>query len=237
LTACSKCGRELPEGALFCPDCGASAVDYSVAQPGVSPSHFNSVMTTTSSPQLTTEPPAPADDPGFPQSAPSFPEEKKRSGRRGLMLAIIAILAILLVATTFETGMFGSTAAPVVNSASTPLTGEQLYTAYQSNQSQADASYTNKTVYIQDSLDFGVGRDYSTGQYYSSVDSGNVILFWNGQSQLSQLFAGTTVLAKCSVDGVQFSPGSGYLLILEDCALVSVQSQTSSSANVSAANL
>lgn len=152
------------------------------------------------------------------------------------MLAIIAVLAVLLVGATFETGMLGSGAAPAVNSASNPLSGGQLYAAYQANQARATASYTNKTVYIRDSLDFGVGIDYSTGQYYSSVDSGNVILFWSQPSQLSQLSAGTTVLAKCSVDGEQFSPGAGYLLILQDCALVSMQSQTGTSASISATN-
>ena len=88
-------------------------------------------------------------------------------------------------------------------------------------------------MYIQDSLDFGVGQDFSTGQYYSSVDSGSVILFWSGQSQLGQLASGATVLAKCSVDGQQFSPAAGDLLILQDCTLVNVQSQSSTTASVS----
>jgi hypothetical protein len=236
LTACSKCGRELPEGALFCPECGASAVDYSIQQPDLSPSHFNSVMTS-SFPPMTTPPVIPTDDPGFPLSTPPFPEEPKRPGRKRLVLALIVALAVLLVGATFESGMLGSTPIPVVNSPSTPLTGGQLFTAYASNQTQADASYTNKTVYIQDSLDFGVGTDYNTGQSYSSVDSGSVILFWSSQAQLGQLVAGTTVLAKCSVAGVEFSPGSGDLLILQDCALVSVQSQATTTASVSAANV
>jgi hypothetical protein len=237
LTACSNCGRELPEGALFCPDCGTSAEGVSVAQSEMSPSHFNSGITATS-PPLTTESSVPAGDSGFAPPPPSSPEERKRSffaGKRGLMLGIIAILAVLLVGSTFETGMLGSGAAPAVNSASNPLTGGELYAAYAANEAQATASYTNKTVYIQDSLDSGVGMDYNNGQYYSSVDSGNVILFWSSQSQLGQLSAGSTVLAKCSVNGEQFSQG-GYFLILEGCALVSVQSQTSTSISVSVAN-
>ena len=226
MTFCSNCGRELPEGALFCPDCGTSAVDFSVAQSDVSPSHFNSGMTATSPPQTTAQP----EESGFALPPSPSPQERRRSsfaGRRGLMLAIIAILAVLLVGATFETGMLGSGVGsdPAVNSASTPLTGGQLYTAYAANESQAAASYTNKTVYIQDSLDFGVGRDYRTGQYYSSVDSGTVILFWSNPSQVAQLSAGATVLAKCSVEGVQFSPRAGYLLYLQGCDLVSVQSQ------------
>jgi len=148
------------------------------------------------------------------------------------VLAVIAILAVLLVGTTFEAGMLGSGAGPAVNSASTPLTGGQLYAAYAANQSQATASYTNKTVYIQDSLDFGVGLDQNTGQYFSSVDSGNVILFWSSQSQLGRLSAGSMVLAKCSVVGEQPSPGAGYVLVLKDCAFFCVQPQAAPSALV-----
>ncbi len=235
MTACSNCARELPEGALFCPDCGTSAAGFSVAQPGMSPSHFNSGMTATS-PPLTAQPAAPPGEPGSAYLPPSWPEERRRSslrGRRGLMLAIIAILAVLLLGTTFESGLLNPGEAPAVNSASNPLTGEELYAAYATNETQAAASYTNKTVYIQDSLDSGVGMDYGTGQYYSYVDAGNVVLYWSSQSQLGQLSAGYTVLAKCSVNGERLSPGSGYLLILEDCALVSVQSQTTTSVSIS----
>ena len=151
------------------------------------------------------------------------------------MLALIAVLAALLVFSTFETGLLGSPPAPAVNSPSDPLTGGQLFAAYASNQSRADASYTNRTVYIKDSLDFGVGRDLNTGQYYSSVDSGNVILFWSTPSQLTQLTAGSTVLAKCSVNGVEFSPGAGNVVVLVNCAVVSVQT-TKSTTSVSVAN-
>ena len=238
MTACSNCGRELPEGALFCPDCGTSALDFSVARTDISPSHFNSGITATS-PPLTTEPGSPSGDTGLaPPPSPSQDERKPSffARRRRPVLAIIAILAVLLVGTTFETGMLGSGAAPAVNSASTPLTGGQLYEAYAANQSQATVSYTNKTVYIQDSLDFGVGLDQNTGQYYSSVDSGNVLLFWSSPSQLGQLSAGSMVLARCSVGGEQSSADAGYVLVLEDCALVSVQSQTASSFSVSVNN-
>jgi hypothetical protein len=229
LTACSNCGREVPQGAPFCPDCGAAAAGSTVAQPAMSPSYFNSGMTATS-PPLTPEPAAPP---------PSQPEERRQShfsGRRGTMLAIIAILAALLVFSTFETGLLGSPAAPAVNSASDPLTGGQLFAAYADNQSRAAASYTNRTVYIKDNLDFGVGRDLNTGQYYSSVDSGEVILFWSTPSQLGQLSAGSTVLAKCSVDGVEFSPGAGNVVVLVNCALVSVQSSSKTTTSISVAN-
>lgn len=226
MTACSNCGREVPQGALFCPDCGAAAAASTVAQPAMSPSYFNSGMTATS-PPLTAEPASPP---------PSRPERRYSSGRRGTMLLLIAVLAALLVFSTFETGLLGSPPAPAVNSASDPLTGGQLFAAYADNQSRAAASYTNKTVYIKDSLDFGVGRDLNTGQYYSSVDSGNVILFWSTPSQLGQLSAGSTVLAKCSVDGVEFSPGAGNVVVLVNCALVSVQSSSKSATSISVAN-
>jgi hypothetical protein len=237
LTVCSNCGRELPEGALFCPGCGASAVAFSAARTEISPSHFNSGMTATS-PPLTAQPPAPPGDPGFVPPSQPLPEERKSfvARRRGVLLAVIAILAVLLVGTTFEAGMFGSGAAPAVNSASTPLTGGELYAAYAANESQATASYTNKTVYIQDSLDFGVGLDQNTGQYFSSVDSGNVILFWSNPSQVGQLSAGSMVLARCSVGGEQQSPGAANILVLNDCSLVSVQSQAATTASVSMDN-
>jgi hypothetical protein len=238
LTACSNCGRELPEGALFCPGCGTGALDFSVARTDISPSHFNSGITSTS-PPLTTEPGSPSGDPGLAPPPSPYADERKPSffaGRRRPILAIIAVLAVLLVGTSLETGMFGSGGATAVNSASTPLTGGQLYAAYAANESLATLSYTNKTVYIQDSLDFGVGLDHNTGQYYSSVDSGNVLLFWSSPSQLGQLSAGSMVLARCSVDGEQSSPGAGYVLVLADCALVSVQSQAASSFSVSLNN-
>lgn len=230
MTACSNCGRDVPEGAVFCPDCGAAAAASTVMPSAMSPSYFNSGITATA-PPLTAEPAAPP--------PPSSPEERKRSffsERRGTMIVLIAVLAALLVFSTFESGMLGSPPAPAVNSASDPLTGGELYAAYANNQSRATASYTNKTVYIQASLDFGVGRDLNTGQYYSSVDSGNVIMFWSTPSQLGQLSAGSTVLAKCSVNGEEFSPGAGNVVVLANCALVSVQSNSKTTASISVAN-
>jgi len=233
LSSCSNCGRELLSGALYCPDCGARALDLSIPQSGVSPSHFNAGMTATSQPQTTVT----GDDAGFALPPSPSPEEKKGSGLTGrgkVMVVLIGVLVLLLVGATIESGIFGRGAGggAAINSPSTPLTGGQLYAAYAANQSQAAASYTNKTLYIQDSLDFGVNRDFS-GQYFSSVNSGTVILIWNNQAQVGQLFPGTVVLAKCSVEGLQASQGAGYLLYLQGCDLVSVQTQTATSSTIS----
>ncbi len=150
-------------------------------------------------------------------------------------MAVVAILLVLLVATTFETGFLGSSAGPkAVNSPNNPLTGAQLYTAYTSDQSQADASYTNKTIYIQDTLDTGVSVDLGSGQYYSTVAAGEVVLVWNSPSQVDQLSAGSTVLAKCSVVGAVAPFGAQSLEVyLQACDLISTQSQTSTSTSVS----
>lgn len=239
LSVCSNCGRELVPGALFCRDCGARVVDFSIPQSGVSPSHFNTGITSTYQPQTVVAP----DDSGFAPPPLPFPEEKRRSslsGKGKLMVAVIAVLIVLLVGATFEAGLLGPSAGsvPAINTPSTPLTGEQLYAAYATNQSQASTSYTNKTLYIRDTLDFGVNQDF-TGQYFSSVNAGTVILIWSTQAQLGQLYPGSVVLAKCSVEGPQASQGVGYLLYLQRCNLVSVQTQTTttSSQSVSAANL
>jgi tRNA_anti-like len=194
-------------------------------------------MTATSQPQTTVA----ADDSGFALPPPPSPDHKKRSsfvGRRGLALTIIVTLAVLLLGVAFEAGMLGSGGSPAVNSASTPLTGQELYAAYADNQTKADASYTNKTIYVQGSLDFGVGMD-SAGHYFSSISSGTVILIWSDQASAGQLSRGETVLAKCSVEGTRPSQGDGYLLYLQNCDLISAQSQvtTTSTASVSVANL
>jgi hypothetical protein len=189
---------------------------------------------------VTTSTAAPSsDEPGFAMPPPFSPEEKNRSSsfwrRRGVVLAVIVALVVLLVGVTFEAGLLGSgeAASPAVNSASTPLSGQQLYTAYEANLAQADAQYNNKTVYIQDRLDFfGVAVD-PTGAYFSTINSGSIILVWSYQSQVSHLSQGETVLAKCQVVGPQPSGGGGYLLYLANCDLISAQSGTSTANSVS----
>lgn len=241
MTACSSCGRDLPEDAPFCPACGAPAGAFTFAQATVSPSHFNTGVTATAPPAQPAEPAAPA---AYSELPSAFPEERKKPffARRGVMLAIIGLLAIFLLGTAFETGMLGSPggpSGPLANSASDPLTAEQLYNAYASNPTQAGASYTNKTVYIKD-VAGSLERDLGTGQYFSYLDSGEVVLFWGGQAQVGQLYPGATFVAKCSVTGVESSPVAGEQLYLQDCDLVSVQSQsttsTTSSISVSANN-
>ncbi len=230
---CSNCGREMPQEALYCPECGERATDFTVAQSDMSPSHFNSGMTATSQPYTT----VPTEDSGFPLSSPPPDSGKRRSGRRGYVLLVIAALAVLLVGVTFETGMLNSGAGTAaVNTPSTPLTGQQLYSAYSANQSLAITSYTNKTLYIQDALDFGVVHDFGSNEYYSDVASGSVVLIWSNPSQVGQLFAGAIVLAKCSVEGLQTSQsaGNGIALYLQGCDLISVQNQASLSSAPSA---
>ncbi|HUI00412.1 MAG TPA: zinc ribbon domain-containing protein [Nitrososphaerales archaeon] len=239
---CASCGTSIPEGALFCPACGAKVGGLTFPQPTVSPSHFNSGITATAPPQTT----VPTEGDGSAQPPPPSQEERRHAPtgrRRGLVFTVIVALAVLLVGVTFEAGMLssGGPTAPAVNTASTPLSGQQLYDAYSTNRSQATSSYTNKTIFIQDSVDFGVGVD-SSGQYFSTLDSGSVVLEWDAHAQVSQLFPGATVLAKCSVQGpeaagVGLGSPSGYVVYLQDCALIKVQSQSGGSTqSISVAN-
>jgi len=227
----------MPQEALYCGDCGARAADFTVAQSDFSPSHFNSGMTATSQP-LTT---VPGEEGGtVPSASPTPNEGKRKDGRRGIVLVVIVALAVLLVGVTLETEFLGSGAGtPAVNSPGNPLTGKQLFSAYAANQTQAVAAYTNRTLYIQDTLDTGVGHDADTGQYFSSVDSGTVILIWSATANVDQLYAGTSVLAKCSVEGLQSSNGAGIALYLQGCDLISLQNQsaTTGAQSASSANL
>jgi hypothetical protein len=161
--------------------------------------------------------------------------------RRGIVIAVIMVLVVLLIGTTFESGLVsaGNNSA-AINSASNPVTGEQLYTAYSENGGQAATSYTNKTLYIQDTLDFGVSVDLRSGEYFSTVNQGTVVLIWNDPSQLQTLQAGSVVLAKCSVEGAVNSPGVGTIFVyLHDCNLVKVQnaSTTTLAPGVPASNV
>jgi hypothetical protein len=227
---CSNCGRDLPAGAVFCPDCGVS-VDSRQAQ-STEPSSYAS----SSSP--TQQPTAASGDDGFGYFPPSYPEQKKRylAGKKLLALVVIFALIIFLVGASLNNvagpNKVAGNGTPV-NSASTPVNGAELYGAYMANQSKANSAYTNKAIYIQDALDFGVAQDSGSGEYFSSVSSGNVVLIWSSQSQTHQLSQGARVLAECLVDGLQQSQGAGYLLYLANCNVVSVQAPTTTSTTTS----
>jgi hypothetical protein len=238
LPFCSNCGRDLPPGAEYCPDCGV-ALDSGNAQPT---GPFQSSYTIEGSPPPR-HPIAATEENEF-GYLPPYPEQKKRylTGRKLLAVVVIFALVIFLVGAALNNFTSPTQApgnGPPVNSPGDPLSGAQLYDAYEANQSQADSSYTNRTIYIQDSLDFGVVQDSGTGQFYSSVHSGDVVLIWSSQSQTGKLSQGALVLAKCLVDGLQLSQGAGYLVYLEDCNVVSVQAPTTTTttASVSVANL
>jgi hypothetical protein len=185
------------------------------------------------------QPTAASGDDGFGYFPPSsYPEQKKRylTGKKLLALVVIFALIVFLVGASLNNmagpNQVAGNGTPV-NSASTPVNGAELYGAYMANQSKANSAYTNKAIYIQDALDFGVAQDSGSGQYFSSVSSGNVILIWNSQSQTHQLSQGALVLAECLVDGLQRSQGAGYLLYLANCNVVSVQAPTTTSTTTS----
>jgi hypothetical protein len=217
LSACPNCGHQLPLDALFCPECGTS-----VAQPGAQLQQATAQAPQTPSPEPTYEVP-----PASPPEKPSF------MARRSVVVVVILVLVVLLIGTTFESGLISTgNSSTAINSASKPFTGEQLYSAYSENRAMAASQYTNKTVYIQDTLDFGVSVDLRSGEYFSTVNQGTVVLIWNSPSQVQTLVAGNTVLAKCSVAGAVNSPGVGTIFVyLQDCSLVSVQSPSTSTAN------
>lgn len=128
-----------------------------------------------------------------------------------------------------------------INSPTTPLTGQQLLSAYMANQTQADSTYANKSVYIQDTVD-QIGVDPNTGEFISSVNLGTVVLFWSDQSQAVQVFHGDQILAECSIQGITDQSESGNtLLYLDDCTLISssaaASTTTTSSFSVTAPNI
>jgi len=150
--------------------------------------------------------------------------------RRGVVVGVIVILVVLLIGTTFESGLVNAgSSSTAINSASDPYTGQQIYSAYSANGAQAASQYTNKTVFIRDTLDFGVSIDLRSGEYFSTVNQGTVVLIWNTPSQVQALPAGTTVLAKCSVVGPVNERGVGTIFVyLQNCNLVKVESQSQS---------
>lgn len=138
---------------------------------------------------------------------------------------MVLVVALILVLATSSGYLAKKTTSSVVavNSPSTPFSGAQLFEAYVSNESQADATYTQKLVYIQDVIDPGQPasvNDPNTGEYFSTVNFGTVVLYWSHQSQALQISPLQKILAECNVEGMRMSLSGIYLLYLTGCQLV-----------------
>lgn len=86
---CHKCGRELPERALFCPACGAR----SVTAEHESPSAASAVSAATSSPTT----PSPSGQPPVPAGAPGPKASSKKKVILGLISALVVVVAVAAV--------------------------------------------------------------------------------------------------------------------------------------------
>jgi hypothetical protein len=150
---------------------------------------------------------------------------RRRHARRNAVIGAALIVVVILVA-SLSFGSFAnktSASSVTVNSPSNPVSGAQLFAAYTSNLSVANATYTQKMVYIQDVIDPGdVGAviDANMGRYFSTVDFGTVVLYWSHDSQALALTPGQKFLAQCDVNGMGTSVSGDYLLYLMDCQLV-----------------
>jgi hypothetical protein len=146
----------------------------------------------------------------------------KRHTRWYVAIAAVLVATLLVVAAmSFDLFEDKSTSTiATINSPSTPVTGDQLFSAYIANKTLADAAYTQKDVYIQDVIDpgdEGVVNDPNIGQYYSTVDFGAVVMYWSHQSQALQISPLEKILAQCRVNGMGISVSGDYLLYLMDC--------------------
>lgn len=151
---------------------------------------------------------------------------RPKRGTRTITIAIAIVAVLVLVVVASSSGHLAnrtSSSVAVVNSPGTPFSGEQLFAAYTSNESLADATYTQKLVYIQDVIDPGQPasvNDPETGEYYSTVNFGTVVLYWSQQSQALQISPLQKILAQCNVEGMKMSVSGFYLLYLTGCQLV-----------------
>jgi hypothetical protein len=141
-------------------------------------------------------------------------------GRNAIVGAVLVLLVLVVVGASVGNLAGKSSSSSAVNSPSTPLSGEQLFAAFSSNETLADATYATKNVYVQDVIDPGeVGsmNDPNMGQYFSTIDFGTVVLYWSHQSQALQVLPGEKVLAQCNVKGMEMSMSGDYLLYLMNC--------------------
>ena len=157
-----------------------------------------------------------------PPSTQSNPSRRKAHEKRNLLVAsvLIVLLLVIAIASLGNPGNKSSSSATTINSPAKPVSGEELFNAYALNQTQADATYTQKVVYIQDTIDPGepaVVSDPNAGQYYSTIYLGRIVMYWSDQSQALQITPGQEFLARCTVGGMELSQEGFDLLYLINC--------------------
>ncbi len=130
-----------------------------------------------------------------------------------LVLDIIFLLAIY--------GYAFSVANAPIDTPNNPLTVHHLFSAYAMDQATANQQYSGKVAYvIATNSAFGVGKDSSSGQYYSTPECDCARLYWQNLSQAVQLARGETFLAKCTIEGFQQPAGFGMVVYLRGCTSV-----------------
>ncbi len=130
-----------------------------------------------------------------------------------LVLDMIFLLAIY--------GYAFSVVNTPINSPNNPLTVDHLFSAYAMDQATANQQYSGKVAYViaMNSI-FGVEKDSSSGQYYSTPECQCAWLYWQNPSQAAQLARGETFLAKCTIDGFEQPTGFGMVVYLRACTSV-----------------
>ncbi len=156
---------------------------------------------------------------------------RRPHARRNAAIGTALIIVVLVVAFLSYGGLASKTSSSsiTVNSPGNPVSGAQLFEAYTSNLAVANATYTQKVVYIQDVIDPGdVGAviDANLNRYFSTVDFGTVVLYWSHDSQALALTPGQKFLAQCEVSGMGTSVSGDYLLYLMDCQFATTGQNT-----------
>ena len=86
---CHKCGRELPEGASFCPECGAMSIAAEHESTGAAPAvSFSNGSSTKSSP---------SGQPSVPAGAPGPKASSKKKAIIGVISALVVVVAVAAV--------------------------------------------------------------------------------------------------------------------------------------------